>query len=295
MRKGLPILVGWLVLTPVGWGQSNKAPALGENVQGDLRVPYVAYARFEGGPPLANPVAFDPGDQVAFRGRLAGFRVAEVEFQRFRVMISYEVAAFDFRGIPIGDPRKDVINEPVETEDKDWLPILEHSFFLPPLAEFGDYEIRVKVRDEVSQRQQSFSFRFRVNGKQLPALSEVTVLNFGYYRRAEDASALPEAVYRGGNTLWAKFELAGFRIGERNAYHVACDVQVRDSEGKVLFEKPDALMEQSSPEYPRRYVPGIFSLQIQPNTKKAQYTIAVIARDLLAGTSTEVEFPFTVE
>lgn len=275
--------------------QSSKPPALGANVQGDLRIPYVAYSRYEGGPPLSSPVAFDPGDQVVVRARLAGFRVAEVEFQRYRVMISYEVAAFDFRGIPIGEPRKDIINEPVETEDKDWLPILEHSFFLPPLAEFGDYELRLKVRDEVSQRQEAFTLRFRVNGKQLPDLTELTILNFGFYRRAEDASPLPAAVYRGGNTLWAKFDLAGYRIGDRNRYHVACDVQVRDAEGKVLFEQPDALAEQSAPEYPRRYVPGVFSLQIQPGTKKAEYSVAVIARDLLAESTTESVFPFTVE
>jgi hypothetical protein len=298
-RVGGPLLALLAMLPLVvlpAWAQSSSsAPALGANVQGDLRVPYVAYSRFEGGPPLSNPVAFEPGDQVAMRARLAGFRMAEVEFQRYRVMISYEVAAFDFRGIPIGEPRKDVLNEPVETEDKDWLPMLEHNFFLPPMAEFGDYEIRLKVRDEVSQRQQAFTFQFRVNGKKLPDLAGLTILNFGYYRRSDDASPLPEAVYRSGNTLWAKFDLAGFRVSERNRYHVACDVEVRDSEGKVLFQQPDALQEQAAPDYPRRYVPGLFSLQIQPNTRKGDYRIAVIARDLLAETSTEAEFPFTIE
>lgn len=298
-RSGIRLIPRLLLVLLAGLtcvhAQSSKPSALGANVEGDLRIPYVAYSRYEGGPPLPAPVAFDPGDQVVMRARLAGFRVSEVEFQRFRVMLSYEVAAFDFRGIPIGDPRKDVINEPVETEDKDWLPIIEHSFFLPPLAEFGDYEIRLKVRDEISQRQQAFTFALRVNGKQLPALTELTVLNFGFYRRAEDASALPAGVYRAGNTLWAKFDLAGYRIGERNGYHVSCDVQVRDAEGKVLFEQPDALAEQSAPEYPRRYVPGVFSLKIQPGTKKAQYAVAVIARDVLADTVTEVVFPFTVE
>jgi len=289
----LLICLAWTSLALAS--QTGKAPALGANVQGDLRIAFVSFSRFEGGPPMPNPVAFDPGDPVVFRARLAGFRVSEVEFQRFRVLISYEIAAFDFRGIPIGELRKDIINEPVETEDKDWLPMVEHRFFLPPLAEFGDYELRLKLRDEVSQRQEVFTFRYRVNGKQLPPLNSLSILNFGFYRGADDASPLPAGVYRAGNTLWAKFDLAGFRMAAQNRYHVACDVQVRDAQGAVLFEQPNALDEQSTPEYPRRYVPGVFSLRIQPGTKKAEYALAIIARDLLGQGATEAVFPFTVE
>lgn len=275
--------------------QTSKPPALGANIQGDLRIAHTAWARYEGGPPIAPPVAYEPGDQVVFRGRLAGFRVAEVEFQRFRVLLHYEIAAFDFRGIPIGEVRKDVIHEPIETEDKDWLPVMEHAFFLPPLAEFGDYELRIKVRDEVSQRGEVFTVRFRVNGKQLPELQKLSILNFGFYRRAEDVSPLPAAVYRAGNTLWAKFDVAGYQIAEKYRYHVACDVQVRDAAGKILFEQPDALSEALTPEYPRRYVPGVFSLQIQPGTKKADYFLVVIARDLLGEQTEEMVLPFTIE
>jgi hypothetical protein len=163
------------------------------------------------------------------------------------------------------------------------------------MAEYGDYEVRVKVRDEISQRQQAFMVKFRVNGKRLPELEETSVINFGFYRRPDDPSPMPEGVYRAGNTLWAKFDVAGFQIAERNRFHVSCDIEVRDAEGKVLFTQPEALVESASPEYPRRFVPGEFSLQIQPGTAKAQYAIAIIARDLVANTSTEHVFPFLVE
>jgi hypothetical protein len=273
----------------------DQIPDLGQTVTGDLRLSSAIWARYEGGPGIPQPHEFDPGDMVAFRARIAGFRIAEVDFRRFRVFLSYEVAAFDFRGIPIGDPRKDIINESVEVEDKQWQPVVEHDFFLPPLAEYGDYEVRIKVRDEISQRQQAFIQKFRVNGKRLPQLDEATVINFGFYRRPSDSSAMPEGVYRAGNTLWAKFDVAGFKIAEQNRFHVACDVEVRDAEGNVLFTQPDALEESASPEYPRRFVPGEFSLQIQPGTAKAQYAVAVIARDLIADTTTEHVFPFVVE
>lgn len=279
----------------LGLSVRAQVPALGDNVKGDLRLAGSMWANYEGGSPLPSPVAYEPGDQVVFRGRLAGFRIAEVGFQRYRVLLKYEIAAFDFRGIPIGEPRKDIINEPVETEDKEWLPVIEYSFFLPPLAEFGDYELRITVRDEVSQREERFTVRYRVNGKQLPELEQISVINFGFYRRQEDSSAMPAGVYRDGNTVWAKFDLAGYRLEAGNRFHIVCDVEVRDAEGNVLFEHPEALLERASPEYPRRYVPGVFSLQVRPGTKKAEYAVAVIARDLLADTSTERVFPFVVE
>lgn len=286
-----------LLLALVAYAQSGDGapPAMGENVTGDLRVAHAIWSKYEGGPPLQAPVSFDPGELVAFRARLAGFRMAEVEFQRYRVFLTYEISAFDFRGIPIGETRKDIINEAIHQEDKDWLPAIQHTLFLPPLAEFGDYEIRIRVRDEISQRQASFTLPFRVNGKQLPSLSSVSVLNFGFYRAEADRSPMPEGVYRPGNTLWARFDVAGFRIEEKNRFQVVCDVQVKNESGAVLFEQPEALREDASPEYPRRYVPGVFSLAIKPGTPKGRYFIAVIARDLLSDETAEESFPFSIE
>jgi hypothetical protein len=116
-------------------GAQDQIPDLGESVKGDLRLTGSIWARYEGGPGIPQPYEFDPGDMVVFRTRLGGFRISEVDFRRFRVFITYEVAAFDFRGIPIGDPSKDVINEAVEVEDKQWLPV--HRARLLPTAYGG--------------------------------------------------------------------------------------------------------------------------------------------------------------
>ena len=94
---------------------------------------------------------------------------------------------------------------------------------------------------------------------------------------------------------WGKFDVAGFRIEADNHFHAECDVQVRDAEGKVLFAQPNAISRDAKPDYPERYLPGIFSLEIRPGTPKGQYAIAVISRDQLSGQSSESVFPFAID
>lgn len=262
---------------------------------GELRVAYVSFSRYEGGPPLPQPVTFLPGEQVVMRAKLAGFRVAETSFQDYRVSLSYEVDATDARGILIGKLKKGEIREAVHKEDKDWLPTLDYIFLIPEMAEYGETKIRILIRDDISRQERVFEQSILVNGKRLPTLESIAVINFGFYRRQEDASPLPAGVYRPGNTLWAKFDLAGFRIEDKSHFHAECDVQVRDAEGKVLFEQPQALSTEATPEYPQRYLPGIFSLEIRPGTAKGNYAIAVIARDLLSGETAESVFPFAID
>ncbi len=262
---------------------------------GELRVAYTSYSRYGGGAPMPQPITFLPGDQVVLRAKIAGFRTAELSYQEYRVKLSYEVSAVDFRGLVIGKTKKGELDEPVHKEDKEWLPTLEYKFLIPPLAEYGAAHVRLRIRDEVSQKETAYEESILVNGKRLPALASVGVINFGFYRRQEDASALPSGVYRPGDTLWAKFDVAGFRIEADNHFHAECDVQVRDAEGKVLFAQPNAISRDAKPDYPERYLPGIFSLEIRPGTPKGQYAIAVISRDQLSGQSSESVFPFAID
>ncbi|MCC6263127.1 MAG: hypothetical protein IT169_06080 [Bryobacterales bacterium] len=262
---------------------------------GDLRVAYTSFSRYDGGAPMPQPITFLPGDQVVFRAKVSGFRIAEIGYQEFRVKLSYEMSAVDFRGLAIGKLKKGELDEPVHKEDKEWLPTLDYKFLIPAMAEYGSARIHLRIRDEVSQKEAVFEETILINGKRLPVLNSVSVIDFGFYRRQEDRSPLPAGVYRAGDTLWAKFDLAGFRIEDQNHFHAECDVQVRDAEGKVLFEQPGAISRDARPEYPERYLPGTFSLEIRPGTSKGKYSVAVIAHDRLSGQSSESVFPFTID
>ena len=95
---------------------------------GELRVAYTSYSRYDGGAPMPQPITFLPGDQVVLRAKIAGFRTAELSYQEYRVKLSYEVSAVDFRGMVIGKTKKGELDEPVHKEDKEWLPTLEYKF-----------------------------------------------------------------------------------------------------------------------------------------------------------------------
>lgn len=287
----LLLLAGIAIVPVTGSAQTDISQA----ASGDLRLAFVAYSRYEGGAALPQPVTFLPGDQVVMRAKIAGFRVAETGFQDFRVNLSYDVSATDARGILIGKLKDGEIKEAVHKEDKDWLPTLDYLFLIPEMAEYGETKIRLRIRDEVSQKEAVFEQTILVNGKRLPVLDSIAVIQFGFYRSQQDASPLPAGVYRPGNTLWVKFDLAGFQVEDNHRFHAECDVQVRDQEGKVLFEQPQALSKEATPEYPQRFLPGIFSLEIKPGTPKGSYSIAVIARDLLSGKTAEAVFPFAID
>ncbi len=291
MRALVCLLMVALLFQTRAFAQENVSHA----ATGDLRVAYTSFSRYDGGAPMPQPITFLPGDQVVFRAKVSGFRTAEIGYQEFRVKLSYEVSAIDFRGLVIGKLKKGELDEPVHKEDKEWLPTLEYKFLIPAMAEYGSARLRMKIRDEVSQKEAVFEENILVNGKRLPALNSVSVIDFGFYRRQEDRSPLPAGVYRAGDTLWAKFDLAGFRIEDQNHFHAECDVQVRDAEGKILFEQPAAISRDARPEYPERYLPGTFSLEIRPGTSKGKYAIVVIAHDRLSEQSSESAFPFTID
>ncbi len=298
MGAGMPflrILTGALIqallfLTPL---HAQRIESRG--AQGDLRVAHTSYSRYDGGAAMPRPVTFLPGDQVVFRAKIAGFRLAETNFEEYRVSLAYEVSATDSRGITIGKLKTGEIKEPFNKEDQEWLPALQYTFLIPEMAEFGEARIRLHIRDEVSQQSTSFEETVRIDGKRLPDLESVSIIDFGFYRHREDRSPLPAGIYRGGDTLWAKFDVAGFKIGDQNHFHAECDVQVRDAAGKVLFEQLQAISKDARPEYPQRYLPGLFSLDIKPGTAKGEYAIAVIVHDRLANRSRESVFPFNID
>ncbi|MCZ2153734.1 MAG: hypothetical protein LC114_07515 [Bryobacterales bacterium] len=115
--------------------------------QGDLRVAHTSYSRYDGGAAMPQPVTFLPGDQVVFRAKIAGFRLAESGYEEYRVFLTYEVSATDSRGLTIGKIKSGEIKEPFNKEDQDWLPTLQYTFLIPEMAELGEAHIRLHIRD----------------------------------------------------------------------------------------------------------------------------------------------------
>jgi hypothetical protein len=239
---------------------------------------------------------FLPGESVFFTCLVENFRLKDVEFKIPGAKVSWEAQAFDFNGLEVGEKRTGVVEDRVDKEkDKAWRPKIFYDFFVPPMAERGEFEIRIKVRDEYAETEVERVIPVMIDGKRLPDVDKISVANFGFFRREQDRSSLTIPVYQEGDAVWTKFDIVGFEVGEKNTFHVGFDVQILDEAGEVLFEQPSVGNTKKSPEYPQRYVPGVYSIEIKPGTPKGKYALAVVARDELAGTSAREIYPFSIE
>jgi hypothetical protein len=166
---------------------------------------------------------------------------------------------------------------------------------VPPLADSGLYRISIRVKDELSGSETSKELEFTVRGLAVEPSPTLVVRNFRFLRSEEDDKPLPAAAYRPGGSVWARFEITGYKLGARNRIEVAYGVSLLRTSGEVLFSEPNAASEADESFYPKRYVPGILSLNLDPDIAKGEYTIVVAVRDQVGGQRFESRHGFQVE
>src|SRR6266545_4446574 len=166
---------------------------------------------------------------------------------------------------------------------------------IPPLAGSGAYRVVVKVRDEIAKTEAEKTIGFQVEGHPVEPSDALVVRNFRFFRGEDDQAALPRAVYRPGDAVWARFDIIGYKYGKNNAVDVAYGIAVLSSPGKVLWSQNDAAVERSESFYPKRYVPGAMSINLQPTIRPGEYTIAVQVRDATGNQTFEGKYNFNVQ
>ena len=95
--------------------------------------------------------------------------------------------------------------------------------------------------------------------------------------------------------MWAKFDIIGFKYGEKNHIDVSYVTSVITSAGKVLWTQPEPAVEQSESFYPKRYVAAAMGINLQKNIRPGEYVIAVQVKDGIGGKEYQGKFAFTVE
>jgi len=247
--------------------------------------------QYEDGPPLPDSHLFIPGEMAAFSFQVQGYRTSSAQ----RLMLTYRIATVDSDGVLLAEPDTGKIDTEVSEMDKDWMPKVRYSVFIPPHALSGKYRIQASVRDEQGARQATTEALFTVRSRPVMLSETLAVRSFRFLRGEEDRSSLIDAVYKPGETLWARFDITGFKRGEKNRLHVVYSVAIADPSGKVVFSQADAAVEQNAPFYPQLYVPATFSLNVQPKTSAGEYTLIVSARDEIGGQTCESRQKFRVE
>jgi hypothetical protein len=232
-----------------------------------------------------------PGETMFFSFQVDGYQASADG----KVHLSYTVDAYDPRGVRILEPIEAEVVDTLAPQDKAWKPTVRLEIAIPPLADSGAYKIAVSVKDEIAHAAAAKEIPFEVRGHQVDPSATLVVRNFRFYRGEQDSEPLPKPAYRPGDAVWARFDITGYKYGEGNAIDVSYDVAVMAPSGKELWRQNEAAVEKTQSFYPKRYVPGSMSLNLQPKIRPGEYGVVITAHDRVGGQTCEARQNFTIE
>jgi hypothetical protein len=263
-------------------------------LQGALKVERIALHQYEDGPVLAQNYEVLPGETVYFSCRFSGFQ-ANLKDEERKVSLTWDAKVVDAEGLLLEKPFSGSIEENLLTEDKTWLPKFLLSFSVPGFAASGTYRVEVHLRDLNASADLNAALEFKVRGHAVEPSETLTARNFRFLQSEEDSAGMTSPIFHPGETLWARFDITGYKRGEGNRFAVEYGLAVEDGSHRQLFSQPAAAEDSGSPFYPKRYVPGVLSLSLDKNVGKGTYTLVVILRDQVGQQLHEERQAFQVE
>ncbi|HEX8984720.1 MAG TPA: hypothetical protein VF767_04790 [Bryobacteraceae bacterium] len=246
--------------------------------------------QYEGGPPVES--GFHTGDTVFFSFQIAGYQVSP----EARIDLAVRVEVFDPAGAPLVKPIEHPIATQVSAEDKNWLPVVREAVEIPPLALPGIYRIRAAVEDRLSKQSAASETAVPVRGTQVEPSDTLVARNFRFLRSEDDRNPLASPVYRSGDAVWVRFEMTGFRYGEKNRVAVSYGVTILGPSGNQMYSQPQAALDEDAGSfYPKRYLPGVFNLSLSGKVQPGEYALLLTLRDLAGNQTDESRHVFRVE
>ncbi len=124
---------------------------------------------------------------------------------------------------------------------------------------------------------------------------KLVIRNIRFLRGEDDRESLKVPAYRSGDALWAKFDIIGYKFGPGNLVHVEYSVAIVAPSGKTVFSQAQAAVEEGATFYPKRYVPGVMNLTVQPKTPSGDYSLVITAKDAVGNQVSEGRAVFRIE
>ena len=262
-----------------------------------LQIEKFALRQFEDGPALAASHDFLPGETVFWSFRVRGYQVKKTETEagdeESSVKLAWTLRATDPKGVPIEKERSGRVETPVFQQDKDWTPRAADSFTIPPLAPSGIYHATVIVKDETSETQAELEFKVR--GDTVVPGETLTGHNVRFLRSENDPVPMKTPVYRAGDTMWVRFDITGYKFGQKNRYEVEYGLAILRANGETMFRQPVAAKETNESFYPQHYVPGLLSLGLNKDLAQGSYTMVITMRDKIGNQTWEAREQFQVQ
>ncbi len=245
--------------------------------------------------PFVRPnYTFLPGEYLYFTFTIAGYQ-SEKKSDVMRLHLEYVVDVEDSNGVPLAPPKSGSIEDELHPQDSDWLPKRRMSFQLPSQVAAGSFKLQVVVRDLVAKVEIKKTFSFRIGGRKLQPSDTLDVQNFHFYRTENDTEPLELAAFRPGDTIWARYDIVGFKTDAKHAYKVNYALTVYRPDGSVFLSAPKAGEQSSADFYAAQFIPGVLSLTTTDDTPHAEYTIVLTVQDEIGKQTFEHKYPFRLE
>ena len=237
---------------------------------------------------------FLPGEYLYFTFTISGYQT-EKKADAIRLHLEYVVDLEDSKGVPLTPPESGTIQDELHPQDSDWLPKRRQSFQLPSQVAAGSFNVQVTVHDAVAKTQIKKQFKFRIGGRKLLPTETLGVQNFHFYRTENDTEPLEVVAYRPGDTIWARYDIVGFKTDAKHAYKVDYALTVYRPDGTVFLSAPKAGEQSSADFYAAQFIPGVLSLTTTGDSPHAEYTIVLTVQDEIGKQTFEHKYPFRVE
>jgi len=261
---------------------------------GALAIERLGIHQFEDGPLLDASHVYLPGETVYVSCRVAGFQAAVAGENQRSVKLSWQLHVADSAGVRVVPDLLGRVETPVFAQDKDWLPKFTHSFLIPAFFPSGSIRLEVLVQDEIGKAEAKAGVELKVRGRDVQSSDSLTARNLHFQRAETDAAALDPAVYHPGETLWARFDITGYKYGAKNKYDVEYGLAILRENGEEVFAQPAAADDTHESFYPQHYVPGAISLNLDPMVPEGSYTLVITMRDKVGGLSADARAPFRI-
>jgi len=249
----------------------------------------------EDGPMIPEGYRYLSGELLYLSFRIQGFKLI-----KDKVDLRWQAFAVDPQGLLLAPPTHGAFTDEVNYNDRNWLPKVAQTLPLPPQIPPGSYKLKIRVTDENAKATVEHELPFEVGGKPFPEAKSFSALNLAFYRDEAEREPLEKPVYRAGQTLLARFQAAGFQLGDKNRFEVSYSMAVLSGEEdaaqrKILFEQPEAASDTGAPFYPQRHLTGTMTLNITDGVSPGRYYLQIRLRDRVGNAETVVSAPFLVE
>jgi len=253
-----------------------------------LQVVKPVVSQTEGGDP--DPAGFQhvAGETIYFSCHVEGFEKSED-----KVHLTYTAQAFDPRGVALADVENNAILEQISAQDKDWTPKIEGEVDIPPVVPAGDFKIVVKVKDYYSEDSAELDIPFQVKGMKVEPSDRLVVRNFGFYRAEEGGAPVPNPLFHNGASLYARWQMAGYKYGEGNNMDLSWTVAIVS--GPVTLKTFDTAADKSEGAfYAKPFVDGEFDVPLN-HVPPGAYTLLITVKDGAGKQNIESRHNFSVE